>query len=150
MNSNIALTAYRLLPQRLWFKQPFREKLLKKFPKAVREVDQVVRQFEDDGYLDDQKHAEQYLEYQLSVGTSGPMKLQFDLRKKGVDQDIINHLLASMITDESAPILALLERRYSELKSTKLSAPVQQKIYRWLVGRGFRSGEIVKAMREYF
>lgn len=150
MSTKIQSLAYRLLPRRLWFRKPLRDKLLKKYPKNAEEIDQILDQFEEDGHLDDRKHGKQYIEFRLSTSPRGIYKLQAELREKGVGRSEIQQIFEELQVDEIAEVKALVVRRYPDLEGNKITPQERLKISRFLAGRGFSFDAIREGMKECF
>lgn len=95
-------------------------------------------------YVDDLRYARQYIRYHQSKKSR--QRLMMDLMQKGVaKQFIVQALEEEFDTDEQKKIKELLERRHYHYADSDQKE--QQRTYQFLLRRGFRSGDIVKAMK---
>lgn len=96
------------------------------------------------GYIDDLRYARQYIRCYQSKKSR--QRLTMDLMQKGVAKNLIAQALEEEFdTDELKKIKELLERRhYNYADSDKQQ---QQKVYQFLIRRGFRSSDILNVMR---
>jgi regulatory protein len=93
------------------------------------------------GYIDDEKFARYWVENRSLTKGASARKLTAELRAKGVEQMIIERLLAeSGRSDESEleKVIAKKQRRY----------PDQQKFIQYLARQGFSYDDITQALKE--
>ena len=84
-------------------------------------------------YIDDLRYAKQYIRYHQQKKSSQRLKL--DLMKKGVGREQIEQALAELLE----------KRRYDAAQADRRE---QQRMYQFLMRRGFKSGDILAVMRE--
>ena len=85
-------------------------------------------------YIDDLRYAKQYIHYHQQKKSS--QRLKMDLMKKGVGREQI----------ERAQIAELLEKRHYD--AAQADRREQQRMYQFLMRRGFKSSDILAVMRE--
>ena len=96
-------------------------------------------------YIDDLRYAKQYIRYHQQKKSS--QRLKMDLMKKGVGREQIEQALAEeFVSDERAQIAELLEKRHYD--AAQAERREQQRMYQFLMRRGFKSGDILAVMRE--
>ena len=103
----------------------------------------VTTKLENYGYLDDQKYAENFALYKKNKGKKA---LRFELKLKGVDEEIINSVLEK-IENQKDVILGLAQKF---LKNKKPAPDLRQKLFRHLAGKGFEFEEINSVITEIF
>lgn len=115
------------------------------------EIDQVITDFLDYGYLDDEEYCRQYIKYAFSKG-KGPIRVRQELAEKGIDRDSILFALEDYEAEESD-----LDRALRQARKTVGDRPVDEKmkgrIGRRLVSLGYSMDITYKAigilMREH-
>ena len=96
-------------------------------------------------YIDDLRYAKQYIRYHQQKKSS--QRLKMDLMKKGVGREQIEQALAEeFVSDERAQIAELLEKRHYD--AAQADRREQQRMYQFLMRRGFKSSDILAVMRE--
>lgn len=118
-------------------------KLLRTFDPDTSQ--QVVDRIRELGYLDDMSFAERYAGELLRKGKSlGEIRLK--LNEKRIPREIAENVLESLETDETPLIISLINNKYLR----KLSAENgRQKVYAALLRRGFKSRDIVSALKGF-
>jgi len=76
------------------------------------QIAEVIRDFMDYGYLDDEDYCRQYIKYAYSKG-KGPLRIKQELAEKGIDRDTIDFALEDYESDESDLDRALIQARKS-------------------------------------
>jgi len=98
-------------------------------------------------FLDDRRYASNYIDCVSS--RKGEMAIRFDLRRRGIDEGLIDELLNCRDgTTEREAILTALESRHPlrELQDRK----EEQKLTSYFARRGFAYNSIHEAFRSYF
>lgn len=119
-----------------------REKLREK-EFSEEEIEEAVRYVKSFHYLDDERYAATYI--RAHEGDKSLLRLRQDLSRRGVEKDLIDRMLAEVYEgDEEAQIKALLQKKqYSQ----DLERKEKERIYAFLLRRGFPSAKILRAMR---
>lgn len=131
------------LSRRRHSKKELRDKLLKKTTNES-EINEVILWAEEYGFLNDTEYARSYvLENQKKYGIK---KIKFELKRRGIDEFLIEDLLFEMEkTDERKAISAHLRK--------KLPLPYDKrqldKAIRFLISRGYSFSDIRAALSEY-
>ena len=139
------LRAMHLLEQGDRTKKGLRENLLKNgYPsEAVEEAMAYVESFH---YIDDKRYALTYIQNQS--GKKGRARIQMELRQKGVPQEYIDQ--AFQETEEDTDARGVI--RELILKKRREQGPMEekerQKLYGFLMRRGFSSSDILSVLRE--
>ena len=99
------------------------------------EIAEVIADFLDYGYLDDEDYCRQYIKYAFSKG-KGPIRVKQELAEKGIDRDAIAFALEDYEMEESD-----LERALAQARKTAGDKPIDEKmkgrIGRRLVSLGY-------------
>lgn len=120
-----------------------REKLrLNGYPEKL--IDDAVEYVKRYHYIDDLRYAENYIRFHQDRKSAQGLKL--DLMKKGVAKELIEQaLLEEYQSDEQEMIVQILQKK-GYFSGEKLPAE-QQRMYRYLLRRGYKSSDILHVMK---
>ena len=104
----------------------------------------VLDQFEADGYLSDQRFVDSQVRQRFEQG-QGRRKIEFELRQKGVSNQLIEEALGATDIEPKQVALDYYRRRYGE--TVAQDQKERAKRMRHMAGRGFGFDEINHAMR---
>ena len=127
------------LSRREHSKKEIYKKMLDKV-NSLEILDEEIKKLEQDGILDDERFAEQYL-YSLVKRGLGPLRINKYLQEKGVDSHLINTLLKDLDWQDLAKEVLL--------KKSKYQIPPKEedvvKLKKFLNYRGFEYYDIERA-----
>ncbi len=113
------------------------------YPKEA--VESAIAYVTSYGYLDDRRYAEHYIEWKKQG--KGKARLKMELVQKGISREIIEEVLESTDFGETREMI-----RQIILKKRKTDIPMnekeKQKLYGFLMRKGFSSSDILAVMRE--
>ena len=113
------------------------------YPKEA--VESAIAYVTSYGYLDDRRYAEHYIEWKKQ--RKGKARLKMELVQKGISREIIEEVLESTDFGETREMI-----RQIILKKRKTDIPMnekeKQRIYGFLMRKGFSSSDILAVMRE--
>ena len=113
------------------------------YPKEA--VESAIAYVTSYGYLDDRRYAEHYIEWKKQG--KGKARLKMELVQKGISREIIEEVLESTDFGETREMI-----RQIILKKRKTDIPMnekeKQRIYGFLIRKGFSSSDILAVMRE--
>jgi regulatory protein len=147
-NAKALDSAFRILTRRDHTRKELRVKLRQKgFDRAA--IERALARCRELGYLDDAKTAT-IIAGHLAESGYGPLRVRQTLGQKGLDDALVEQALARC-GDEETQVLSA--RRMLEKKGSRLSRETdpwkrRQKAYRFLVGRGFSSTVINRAITD--
>ena len=104
----------------------------------------VLDKLKEYSYIDDKKYAMDYIKSYSK--NSGRIKISYDLRLKGIDDEIIANSLDSFEFDDGV-VLELLTKY---MKGKTREAKTKQKAYRFLASKGFENDKIIHALSAYW
>ena len=107
-------------------------------------VFEVIKKLKEYSFVDDDIYAKNFIKSKSKK--SGKRKLSFELKKRGIDENLINENIKEY-ADDSETILPLCEKY---LKNKPRDYKTKQKAYRFLSSRGFVSEDIIRALNKYF
>ncbi len=131
------LRGLNLLQKRSYTEYQIRQKLIEgDYPEDI--IDQAIEYIKDMRCLDDYGYCKSYIQYYSS--SKSIRRLTDDLRQKGVDRDIIERALKSVmadgdLTDEEELIRKLMLKRHYDRDSATYED--EQKLKAYLYGKGF-------------
>lgn len=107
-------------------------------------VDLAVDYVKKYHYIDDMRYAADFVSCQQNKKSR--QKLKMDLLSKGIDKNIIEQALDEVFTsDEQLKIRQLLEKKHYDPEECERKE--KQKIYQYLMRRGFKSSDILHVMK---
>lgn len=111
-----------------------------------RVVEAVLADLVQAGLVDDAEFARAWVASRQAAGGAGRRKLYWELKRKGVADDLIKHVLDEMVTDEieTEQALELARRR---LKGEQPDRQGLARLRRTLLGRGFGFEAVEAVMR---
>lgn len=114
------------------------------YPKeCVTEAVEYVKSYH---YIDDLRYARTYIRFHQEKKSR--QKLKLDLLTKGVNRNTIEQALEEEFElDESEKITELLRKR--RYQGEMADENEKRRIYQFLMRRGFKSSDILRAMNEY-
>ncbi len=115
---------------------------LKPLPELQNEaIDLVIDRLLEKGYIDDRKFAEYFVENRFVKKGVSKKRLQIELRKKGVSEDIIDAVLQDAPRDEQAEMQKMIAKKYRKYD--------KQKLLQYLVRQGFDYQDAMQAINEF-
>ena len=118
------------------------EKLYRKgFP--AHEIEAALKWIEAEGWLDEDRYCEHYLQARAQKGI-GPLKLLSELLKKGLDQSLITNQLKQMDMDWNKLAKKVAESKFNLNHEVK---DHHARIARFLMSRGFTTQHIIEALK---
>ena len=137
--------AMHILEQMDRTEHQLREKLAKgEYPQEC--IDSAVEYVKKYRYLDDERFASSYVRYHQEKLSR--QQLSVKLSQKGVGRDIIEEALEMEYeADDGEKIRNLLSKRHFDPDNTDRQE--NNKIYQYILRRGFKSSDILKEMRVF-
>lgn len=140
--------AQRLLAVRLRSRQEIEQRLQRRGVSRAT-LESVLERLSDAGLIDDIRFARAWVSGRQALRPSGKIRLQRELRQKGVDSETIEQALREAFSESDEYQLALAVAR-ARLRRYRGEAP--DVAYRRLAGvlqrRGFSAGAITRTLRE--
>ena len=123
-----------------------REKLLK-WGLAPTEAHQVLRQLQEQGFLDERRFARAFVKDRFAFNGWGRIKIAYQLRQKGIPADVIDESMAAIDEDQYRErLIELLRAKWRSVKGREPRA-AWAAMMRFAASRGFEApiaGECVK------
>lgn len=122
-----------------------REKLQRK-EYSPEIIDKTLEYMLELGYINDRDYAERYTKDAVNFKKHGMMRIKLDLRRKGIDPDLIDEVLEELEIDTTDALNHLIEKKSAglDLKDRKHKA----RLVNFLLRRGYKYDEINTALRE--
>lgn len=141
-------SAFRYLGNRSHSTLELKLKLNKKgYLKKI--IASVIKELEVKGYLDDHKFAESFVRNRVERRKEGIIKINSELRKRGINNEIISEVIGNSSSD---PIhfnnaLELAEKKYLTLKNKNLEyQKLKGRLFNFLKGKGYTPDIIFKVI----
>ncbi|MBS1858972.1 MAG: RecX family transcriptional regulator [Acidobacteria bacterium] len=144
--------ALRLLGGRALSAGELRQRLARRAAMA-EDVEEVLAQLKQRGYLNDQRFAESFAASRLANDRFGSARVIRDLRQRRVAPSLAEGTVRQVYedVDESALIEEWIRRKYRAAPREGLFQDERElaSAYRRLARAGFRTGEIVRALKKF-
>ncbi len=113
------------------------------------QVESVLDKLQAENWINDNHYAEQFIAQRLSSNPKGKKLIAFELRNRGIDQEIINKQI-EVIDQEKELQLAnkLIEKKYTQTKFEDWDT-FQRKMSGFLQRRGFSYDVIYTILQNY-
>ena len=136
--------AMHLLEKMERTEKQLRDKLLdNEYPESC--IDMAIAYVKSYHYLDDERYACNYVRF--AQEKKSRQRIKQDLMQKGIGRDLIEYALEEEFeSDETQKIQELLEKKHFHYGDTDQKE--FQRIYNFLLRRGFRSSDIIKEMKQ--
>jgi len=103
-------------------------------------IKDVIRRLKQCDLINDLEFAKHWMEYRLSYNPRSKSYTAFELKRKGVSQDIIESVLKDFETvDENDIALRLAKKKARNMSKIKDSLTKRRRLYAYLGRRGFSS-----------
>ncbi len=144
--------ALKALAGRAYSTGEIRDKLRKRAVK-VSDAEGIVSELKEHGYLDDNRFAEGFASARLSNDKLGRTRVIQDLRQRRVAPALAETVVRRVYrdTDEQQLIDEWIRRKYRSAERDGLFGEDKEMAaaYRRLLRAGFRSGEIIRALKKF-
>ncbi|HPC35953.1 MAG TPA: RecX family transcriptional regulator [Candidatus Marinimicrobia bacterium] len=117
----------------------------KKYPLDV--TSRVIKYCIERGYLDDKVFCETFIRDQLQLSHNGVQKIRQALIAKGVTREVIDEAIKNLVKDEDQLEAALLVGR-KKASSLKNDPKSRDKLYRYLIQKGYKPNVVIKALQK--
>jgi regulatory protein len=143
-------SAYRILSSRAHSAKEISDKLIQReYPEEV--VKDILNELTRKNYIDDKKFAEKFVEEKSEKKKQSPLKLKFELIKRGVSSTDIENALKNHYPEERLLLNARkhVSNKITQLKDKKLTKlELRNKILMSLQYKGFQRDLIFRVMKE--
>ncbi|MFI0466460.1 regulatory protein RecX [Saccharopolyspora sp. 5N102] len=140
-------TVYRLLAARARSRSELRKALLRK--EIDEEVaDAVLQKFVDAGLVDDASFAEEWVHSRQRYQGLGRKALGFELRRKGVDEHLVDAALSTVDVDAEAERARELVQRKLRAMANLDHATKMRRLVGMLARKGYSEGLAFRVVRE--
>lgn len=144
----IAQTAFRYLSYRPRTVHELRCHLLDKGFQAEW-IEEVIEDLIAQGYLDDRKYAENWILERQNRKSLGSLRLQQELKRKGIAPEIIEEVLAHRSDNEERQLaMEVAQRRYLRICEEPWPK-VERKLGQYLLYKGFSFEVVASILREF-
>jgi regulatory protein len=129
--------AMRFLARRAHSK---REMWLKLYNKGFDKprINQIIEELEKKKYLDDNHFAQMFIQDEIQLKKTGPLRIRQKLREKGVENEITEELLKELYPEElqTKHVAELAQKKLKTLKE-KPAARIQKQLASYLINKGY-------------
>ncbi len=131
-----------LLGRREYSEKEIRAKL-KLREHTEEEIDKALTWAKENNYQSDERYARNQIKFRSSKKSN--KKLLYEMKSKGIDEDIINNAIEELDSEEDRIIIALEKYKYKEMTDK-----LKEKAFRSLALKGFSYSAIKRAWQAVF
>jgi regulatory protein len=140
--------ALRLLAARDYTVAGLSSKLvLKQFSKP--DTEQAVSRLIKEGWLNDRRYAERFVESALASGRFYGQRLRLEMRRRGIPQELLDEVAGNALQDhdEEQDVRQALERRFPGFTYSASSDSEKRRVLGFLQRKGFGFSAVMRAMK---
>lgn len=136
--------ACRILSARPKTRMEMENKLKLKYDDAV--IDEVVKKLQEYDYLNDTEFVRLWVEERKRLKPAGKKKIANELRAKGIEKQVVDEAIEQLIPDDLDTAVDIIKKRISRAGGAPEDRKSIQKLYRYLLYRGFDYDTIHRAL----
>jgi regulatory protein len=142
--------AFRLLAYRNQLSNELRDRLQRRgFAATI--IDEVLRQLESDGYIDDRKVALDWARYRLQAKPQGRRRLAWELQRRGAPSETVEEVLREVFSEfDEVALAGQAARKRLRAKGVPRSTRKRQRNARYLLSLGFDADTVAVALAELY
>ena len=142
--------AYRYLGYRSRTTRELQDRLRKR-GYAAEVIGSVLRDLEEQGYLNDRKVAADWARYRLQTRPMGRTRMAWELRQRGVADALLEEVLHSVYAEcDEAALAAQAARKRVRGMAHPFPLQARQRLARYLVGLGFEPAIVAVVLAPMF
>ena len=107
-------------------------------------IDTILNKLSNIGLINDDQYARAFIKDRLLLRPTSRRKIQFELRKKHINSEIIDAALLDIEADDSTTLQEIISRKKLQSRYT-----VDIKLMQYLSRQGYNYGDIKDALTEY-
>lgn len=137
--------AFNKLNYRSCTRKEIEEKLQEDYSSQI--IERVLEMLERYNYINDRQYAQLYIKDSINLKGWGRLKIRFQLKQKGISEEIINAYLEEHNEEYPEKAFKLLSKKF---KGADISDyKIKQKAYTYLSQRGYTYNDIEPAIELY-
>lgn len=108
----------------------------------IPEREDLLQELIEEKYVDDERFAESFIRGKVNQKRWGRTRLNYELRLKGISDSIITEKMSEIDEETYNKNLEYLIERWK----SEHSKPDKQKLFQYLIRKGYQTDEITKAL----
>ena len=124
------------------------EEKLKDWTVQKKLIPSIIGQLQEEGYLNEERFAKVYAGGKFRVNKWGRQKIEFELKLKGIPEDLIHKGIEEIDEEDYQRVLRdLIRKKQKEIKPDK-DLNIREKIITFVQGKGYEMELILTALKE--
>lgn len=138
--------AMYLLDYRDYSSEEMREKLYNTYPNE-KLCSEVMDKLVEKGFIDDERYAKNLARKLIEIKKYGEYKVRFEMRRKGIDEDLIEETIEDYDEDKLDRIIEVIDKKYARYFDDEKGI---KKAKAGLARMGYSYSDINDAVNQYF
>lgn len=136
--------ACRFLSARPRSRMELVKKLRAKYDTGV--IDEVIVKLQEYNYINDDEFARMWIEERKRLKPTGKKKIAQELRAKGIDNKVVSEAIDRFLPNDVEAAVEIVRKKVNKAGGFPESRQAAQKLYRYLLYRGFEYDTIKQAL----
>ena len=115
---------------------------------SVEDAEAVVTRVVSEGWVNDRRFAERFVESARASGRYFGYRLRQELLRRGVPSDVADDVLGGHDDDDDSNILAVCERRFGDFSFDTADDREKRRVVGYLQRRGFGLSAVLRVLRQ--
>jgi regulatory protein len=124
------------------------EEKLKDWTVQKKLIPSIIRQLQEEGYINEERFAKVYAGGKFRVNKWGRQKIEFELKLKGIPEGIIKKGIEEIDEEDYQRILRDLIRKKQKEITPEKDLNIREKIITFVQGKGYEMELILTALKE--
>ena len=124
------------------------EEKLKDWTVQKKLIPSIIRQLQEEGYINEERFAKVYAGGKFRVNKWGRQKIEFELKLKGIPEGIIKKGIEEIDEEDYQRILRDLIRKKQKGITPEKDLNIREKIITFVQGKGYEMELILTALKE--
>ncbi len=110
------------------------------------DFEEIINQLIEEGFINEERFTQSYIRGKINTKGWGVQKIIYNLRLKGIEEHLIKKEIAKLDSQSIEKNLISLIEKW--ITNKELTFSTKQRLYRYLMSRGYSSGEISQVLTQ--
>lgn len=110
------------------------------------DFENIIKQLIEEGFINEERFIQSYIRGKINTKGWGVQKIIYNLKLKGIEEQLIRREIAKLDSQSIEKNLISLIEKW--ITNKELTYVTKQKLYRYLMNRGYSGGEISQVLTQ--